>query len=508
MATVSSGVPAIDYTSKDYSGFLNSMLAYAKTAFPEWTNQNPGSLEVMILESLSRELDVLSYYGDRIVGEAYIGTATQLSSVIQLAQLLGYTPGQPLAATGTVTFQTAFGGPAVSIPAATQVTTDYITSLNGPIIFETTSAVTVPANGGTVTANVVQGSTQGSAVFTLGNNTTAPYQLTTELLGTSTGAPLQTFNLANNPVVSGSVTIYVQNPNYPGTSGTDPIVPWVQFNSLQSAKSSDLAWSYTTDANGVVTIHFGDNVNGSIPPAGLNIYANYRVGGGTVGNLTANSIIDIASPITGVSISGSSATSGGTNAEGIDQIRVNAPKAFTTQQRAVTLADYANLAMSLSYVSNANAVATTYTNITIYMTTTGNTTPTQTILDQVASYVQQYALAGTTVSTAAATLVGVGMGTSTNPIIIGCSSRYSPTSIQTAATQALQALFTPDKVTIGGRVTLSSAYAALYAIPGVQYVNIPYFARIDSSFTGAADILFRSFEVPFASGINITVNAS
>jgi len=134
VATVN-GVPAIDYTSKDYNGFITSMLDFAKTAFPEWTNQNPGSLEVMLLESLARELDVLSYYGDRIVGEAYIGTATQLSSVIQLAQLLGYTPGQALAATGTVTFQTASTSGPVTVPLATQVTTNYVSSINGPIVF-------------------------------------------------------------------------------------------------------------------------------------------------------------------------------------------------------------------------------------------------------------------------------------------------------------------------------------------------------------------------------------
>jgi len=165
MATVNAGVPSIDYTSKDYAGFLGSMLTFATTAFPEWTNQNPGSLEIMLLESVARELDVLSYYGDRIVGEAYIGTATQLASVLELATLLGYTPGQPLAATGTVTFQTANPGSAVAIPLATQVTTDYISSINGPIIFETTTSATVPSNGGTVVVPIVQGATQGSAIL-------------------------------------------------------------------------------------------------------------------------------------------------------------------------------------------------------------------------------------------------------------------------------------------------------------------------------------------------------
>lgn len=507
MATVN-GVPAIDYTSKDYTGFITSMLDFAKTAFPEWTNQNPGSLEVMLLESLARELDVLSYYGDRIVSEAYIGTATQLSSVIQLAELLGYTPGQALAATGTVTFQTATSSGSVSIPLATQVTTNYISSLNGPIVFETTQAATVPGNAGTVVVPVIQGVTQGSAVFTIGNSTATPFSITTELIGTSDGSDLQTFSLANNPVVSGSITVYVQNPAFGTTSGQDPILPWNQVQSLQQSGSSDLAWSQTVDANGVVTVHFGDGLNGAVPPAGLNIYANYRVGGGTVGNLAANSITDIASAITGVTITASSSTSGGTAAETIDQIRTNAPRAFTTQQRAVTLADYGNLAMSLPVVSQANAVANTYTNITVYVTGQGNTVPTQATLDTVTAYLQPLSLAGTVVTCTAATLVPINVGSGGSPVLIGCSSRYSPTSIQIQAVQAIQNLFAPANTQLGGRVTLSSVYSALYAIPGVQYINIPLFVRSDATQSGAADILMRNFELPTAGNIIVTVTAT
>lgn len=508
MATVSAGVPAIDYTSKDYSGFLSSMLAYATTAFPDWTNQNPGSLEIMLLESLSRELDVLSYYGDRIIGEAYIGTATQLESVIQLAALLGYTPGQAIAATGTVTFQTTAASSSVALPAATQVTTNYISSINGPIVFETEVAATVPGNAGTVTVAVIQGVTQGSAVFTIGNSTASPYSITTELLGTSNGAQLQTFTLANNPVVSGSITIYVQNPAYPGTSGTDPILPWNQVATLQQANASSLSWSESVDADGVVTIQFGDGNNGFIPPSGLNIYANYRVGGGTIGNLSANSIVDIASPITGISITGSSATTGGTAAETIDQIRVNAPRSFTTQQRAVTLADYGNLAMSLPAVSQANAYANTYTNITVYVTGTGNSVPTQATLDATTAFLQPLALAGTVVTCTAAHLVPINVGSTGSPVLIGCSSRYSPTSIQTLATQAIQNLFAPSGVTLGGRVSLSSVFSALYTIPGVQYVQIPLFVRSDATQSGAADILMRPYELPTAGNIVITVTAT
>lgn len=505
MAIISPSIPAIDYTSKDYAGFISSMLAYAKIAFPEWTNQNPGSLEVMLMESFAREMDVLSYYGDRIVAESYIGTATQLSSVIQLAQLLGYTPGQPLAATGTVTFQTATGSPIVVVPAGTQVTTAFITSLNAPITFETQSSVSVPANGGSATIAIAQGVSQGSTQFTIGNNTPTPTQINVELIGTSDGSAFQSFSLANNPVVVDSIIIYVQNPLYTGVpgSGIDPIIPWSQLTSLTAATSSSQSWSYTTDASGVVSIHFGDNVNGVIPGNGLNIYAKYRVGGGSVGNLAANQIVDIASAITGVFVTGSSATSGGTDAESIDQIRVNAPLAFTTQQRAVTLADYANLALSIPAVSQANAVANSYTNITVYMTATGNTVPTQSLLDQVQAYVQTRALAGTVVTTLAASRIPI-----TVIVNIGVSSQYNPNSVQLQATQAVQNLFAPANVTMGVRIPVSKVYNTLATIPGVTYVTITELQRQDAAGASVNDILLHPYEIPILGNLTLTSTLS
>lgn len=504
MATVNTSIPAIDYTSKDYNGFITSMLAYAKTAFPEWTNQNPGALEVMLLESFARELDVLSYYGDRIVAESYIGTATQLSSVIQLAQLLGYVPGQPLAATGTVTFQTATSSPAVVVPAGTQVTTAYVSTLNAPIIFETQASVTVPANGGTTVANIAQGISQGTTQFTIGNNTLTPTLTTVELIGTSDGSSFQQMSLANNPVVGDSITIYVQNPNYTGIpgSGIDPIIPWTQLSSLMNATSSATSWSLTVNAQGVVTIHFGDNINGAIPAAGLNIYAHYRVGGGIVGNLATNQVVDIASAITGISIIGASATTGGTDAEGIDQIRVNAPKSFTTQQRAVSLEDYANLALSIAAVSQANAVANSYTNITVYLTATGNTIPSQTLLDQVQTFIQQRALAGTVVSTIAASKIPINI-----TVNVGVSSLFNPSSVQLQAIQAVQNIFAPANVVMGQRIPISKVYSVLSAIAGVTFVNVTIMYRTDAT-SSLTDILLRPFEIPSLNTLTLTTTLS
>ncbi len=511
MASVNPGI-SIDYTSKDYQGFMDSMLEYATAAFPEWTNQNPGSLEMMLLESFAREMDVLSYYGDRAAAEAYIGTATQLASVIRLAQLLGYTPGQPIAATGSVTFETdETQSTAVVVPMGTQVTTQYVASLNAPIIFETVEDVSVPASGGTASVQVIQGETQGTVAFTMGKPTGNDYTLLVEPLGTSTGAILQEYTLSNNPVIGGSVAVYLDNPAYNPAAlvnDVEPLVPWFEVSTLMDAVGTDTAWAQTTDENGVVTISFGDDINGAVPPSGLNIYAAYRVGGGTVGNLASNQIVDIATPLIGVSVASSTAMTGGANAESIDQIRVNAPRAYRTQDRAVTLKDFGNLALGVSSVSQANAVANTYTNVTVYITAVGNTVPTQGLLDVVTTYLQDRAMAGATVTAQAASFVSVNIGSTGSPVVVGCDPRYNPSAIQTKATQAIQGLFDPANVTFGQRLSVSSVYAAINAIPGVSYVVIPLMARSDAVQSGTADVICRAWEIPKAGNIVVTATAS
>lgn len=134
--------------------------------------------------------------------------------------------------------------------------------------------------------------------------------------------------------------------------------------------------------------------------------------------------------------------------------------------------------------------------------------PTQATLDTVTAYLSGLDLAGAVVTCTAASLIPINVGSSGSPVLIGCSSRYSPTSIQIQATQAIQNLFAPSNVQLGGRVTLSSVYSALYAIPGVQYINIPLFVRSDATQSGAADILMRSNELPTAGNIIITVTAT
>lgn len=489
--------PAIDYTSKDFMGFRESLLSYAKTTIPEWTSRSPADFGVVLVEMMSYGLDILSYYQDRLIGEAYLATATQRSSVLEIARTLGYIAYPAQAATGTVTLATDTTQTTdVTVPAGTQVITGLIETYGGPLTYETLADVTVPAAGGTATVAVVEGATQVSETITLTPDNASSQSIPVVDLGASTGSVDQVFSISRTPVDLSTVRVFGIYPAGP--------VEWVITDSLLDATSSERSVELRTDADGIVSVVFGDGVNGAIPESGTELKVAYRLGGGARGNASANSISDIASVISGVSVLSSSEMTGGYDAESTESVRRNAPAAWGTQDRAVTADDYAALALAVPGVDKAKALGQSTSLITVFLLGARNSTPAVGLFEQVTAYVQSRAMAGVTVVTQAGTLVPVNFGTAADPVTVGVMPQYRRTDVQLAVTQALQRMLDADNTTFAQRVTVADAYAAVHDIPGVLYVHIPMMARADQSQTGTDDVLCREWEVPVPGAVSIT----
>lgn len=489
--------PVVDYTAKDFTAFRESMLAYASTAIPEWTSRSPADFGVALVEMLSYCLDILSYYQDRLVAEAYLDTATQRSSVLEIAQMLGYTPYPAVAAQGQVTLITDVSQVSdVVVPAGTQFITDFQPDLQGPLIYETQDDVSVPAAGGTAQIGVVEGATQSTSVITLTSPAESPQTIPVITLGTSTGQADQELTIPLTPVDQSTVRIFGDYPSGP--------VEWVLTNSLLDADPTTRAFELRTDSTGTVTVVFGNGVNGQIPETGIPLLCAYRVGGGIRGNLAANALVDVAAPIPGVMVQSSTEMTGGLDAESTDSIRRNAPAAFSVQDRAVTTADYSAVAVSVPGVSKASALAQAVTSVTVFILGAGNAIPTQDLIEATIAYVQARAMAGTTVTVRAGTLIPVNFGSAASPVTIGVQPQYRRTDVQLAVTQALQNLLAPDATVFQQRITIAQAYAAVHDIPGVLYVHIPVMARADQGQTGTSDIVCREWETPVAGSVNIT----
>lgn len=335
-------IPQIDYVSRDYTAILTDLTAVAQQFNPTWSVSDPTDIGVALLETFAYLGDILSFYTDRMASEGFIGTASQRASVLQIAAMLGYTPTPLSAATVTLTFTNNDTVNSVTIPALTQVSSSSV--VNGQstqVTFETDTDLVLAASAtGTVSA------TQGITT-------------TLESLGTSDGTPSQVFKLSNPKVIINStgsnIFVFVNNLQYTYSS------------SLVDNSSYDSVFTTTMDADGYTYIVFGDGVGGRIPSATYTISCTYRVGVGSDGNVAANSITQVTSGTASISVSQPSAAVGGADQETTDSIKYNVPRALRTLRRAVSLKDYAYLALQVSGVAKANSEASVWSNVNLYI---------------------------------------------------------------------------------------------------------------------------------------------
>lgn len=492
VATVSPAlqIPSnIDFTSKDFTGFMQSMIAFAQTVIPDWNTGSEGDFGVALLELFSYPLDILSYYGDRISQESYLPTATQRLSLLNIAQLLGYTVSNGTPAVGTVTFQTADPSPAVSIPAGTQVASDFNTTIDSPVIYETNALASCAANGGTVTVSVTQGVT----------STQLP-------IGTSTGLPGQTFQIPQPGVIDGSVLIFVQTDVTPQQ--------WAEVQFLVDSGPSDMVFSTFVDANGLTNIEFGDNLNGLIPSQGLTIFATFRVGVGSEGNVAEGVVGEIVNPIDGLSVPlqgdgvsfQSSAMSGGADPETNDQIRANAPLVFATQQRAVSPADFEAMAQNVQGVTVASAVALHSTSVSIYALGPDFQPASTGLQNQILAAFAGKTLAGVSVTVAQPSLVPIDLGTTGNPIQLQVDPNFLQVSVVQNVQTALTALFQPPNVSFGQLLAVGQVYQTIMAVSGVDWVVVPVMTREDVTQSGTSNIQLRGSEIATPGNVVISAN--
>ncbi|TAK02323.1 MAG: putative baseplate assembly protein [Candidatus Manganitrophaceae bacterium] len=96
--------PVIDYVTKDYEGFRQGMLNQIPLLLPNWTDRSESDFGVALIELYAYVADILSYYQDRIANEAYLPTATQRRSVVELLRLIDYRIDPGLAASVWIHF--------------------------------------------------------------------------------------------------------------------------------------------------------------------------------------------------------------------------------------------------------------------------------------------------------------------------------------------------------------------------------------------------------------------
>jgi hypothetical protein len=461
-------IPQVDYTSRDYAAIRDDMIALIPTFLPEWTTTDASDFGITLIELFAYMGDMLNYYIDRSANESFINTATQRASVLSIANLLGYTPSTGTPATVTLTFQNSTAS-IITVPAGTQVaTTTTVNGVSTQIIFETDSAITVPAAVGATRGSTNVAATQG-------------FTISEEYVGDSNGTAYQQFSLARTPLIAGSTEVYANN------------VFYTKVDYLIDAGYNDPVYTVSTDADNVSYVNFGDNISGRIPPQG-SIYVTYRVGGGTSGNVGPNTLTYLlTNVVSGLTVNNQEAAAGGSNPESTDTIRFNAPYSLTALNRAVSLQDYAALAVQVSAVGKAIADATSFNNITVYMAPYGDVslgTPgvdvngdPNTIFnnaaDKVLTFLTDKAPATTTITVLPPKYVPIDITVTVNVL-----PQYRQQNVSNAVYANLSTLLEFTNVIFAEEFVLQYVLSSLLPVDGVSYAEVTLLSRADATFTG------------------------
>ena len=354
-----------------------------RSAIPGW-DASPAAFEMILLEQFAYVGDILNFYIDRLAAEAYIQSAVLRESVLNLAYAFGYVPTAQSAASGTITFKKVTDDP-ITVPKGTQF---YANAADTQVIFETTGDV---YDSGLTDTVVALPAREGVTV-------------TEESLGMSSGGERMTSRCTSSTSSEDSIEVSVAEGGIDSATGSPALISWEQIPRMIEADAADRVFSVYVNEVGVSIVRFGDGTTGRIPPTGAAIYATYRYGKGVLGNVAAGAIKSI---VTGGAIAGQlkeitnpSPFAGGADAEPLESMRTNVPRSLRALDRAVTLQDFADLAIQVAGIAKAGAGAVLNTGVTLAVVgyDYSNVVADQTTLTSLTNFMNERKTIGTTLT--------------------------------------------------------------------------------------------------------------
>jgi Baseplate J-like protein len=171
-----------------------------------------------------------------------------------------------------------------------------------------------------------------------------------EVVGYSDGTPGQVFRLRRTPALK------LERDD--GLDVFDPRTgewePWMLRDSFAGSTFEDLHYCFDPVLGEVslgpaIRERDGWVQRGAIPAEGLALRMRYRTGGGTQGNVEANTLTVMRRAVSGIaSVTNPKRAGGGVDAETLGEVRRRAPAELRTHSRAVTAGDFEAIAREAS----------------------------------------------------------------------------------------------------------------------------------------------------------------
>jgi hypothetical protein len=489
MSDTTSSRVVLDYTNRDFDAIRAQLVGLARGILPDWeTVGEADDYGTVLLELYAYIADVIHFYIDRTASEAFLATAVRLQSVLYIADMLGYQPiGQQAAATN-VTFtmnpNAYVNGTSITIPGGSSVYTSN-DAVGVTVNFETLQDVTLYVTDNTVTP--------ATGVFTATVGVTEGTTVSIVNLGTSTGIPNMQFTLPDPGVIFGTVNIW--------TIEGERQIPWTWTDDLASAAPTQRAFTTYVNEVGNTVIVFGDNASGRIPPMSVQISTTYRFGVGSVANNVAAAHINTIAPLPdidlfGISVAGNAAPTGGTDIESIDSMRFSIPRSGgRLRERAVSLDDFAALALQVPGVAKSIARGDIYSVIYVRIAPVGGVT-TPDYMGRLTASVESYLADKTMIGTNVTVEPVVPPGSTADPLTaiwtnifirvnIHVLETFPRSPVRIAVDTAIRVVMSFDNVDFGTKVTLGSVYRAALAVPGVEWAEVIWLSTNNPGPSGA-----------------------
>ena len=325
----------IKVTELDFDEIKKNIKTYlkAQNAFSDYNFEGSG---------LSILLDVLAYnthynalYYNLSVNEMFLDSAVKRSSVVSLAKSLGYTPSSSIASRALidVIISNVSGNPTtLTIPSGTSFSSNFSGS---NFNFSTDSAITV-------SRSVTNTYSFLNVPITEGRLLQKTYSMVTN----------GSYTVPNAKVDTSTIKVNVQE-----VAGSAANTVYILADNFATLTPSSRVYFLKENDDGNYVISFGDGLLGFAPANGANILIDYFVcsesepNGTSTFTYTGNAFTNTAN----VSIVTKAIASGGSIPESIDSIKYNAPKSFTSQNRAVTAEDYKTLIPK--FYNNVDAIS-------------------------------------------------------------------------------------------------------------------------------------------------------
>ena len=323
----------LEISQLDFDGIKDNLKTFLSQQ-DEFTDYDfEGSGMNVLLDVLAYNTHYLGYNANMLANEMYLDSADQRSSVVSLAKQVGYTPRSASSSLATIDVLVNNGsGASITMSRGTKFTTT-VDGTNYSFV-----------NNADVSISPVDGVYKFSNLD-IYEGTYLNYKYTA-----NTSDIDQRFIIPNDNVDTTTLTVKVQESSSDSTTNTYRLA-----SGITALDSTSTVYFLQEVENGRFEVYFGDGVLGKAIADGNIVILDYITCNLDEPNgATSFTLSGTVGGFSNVTITTIGNAANGSAAETIKSIKYNAPRDYTSQDRAVTAEDYKVLVKSL--YANAQSV--------------------------------------------------------------------------------------------------------------------------------------------------------